>query len=143
MICGVICLRGGTFVAFCWLFCCFTLKGVGVSSGIIYNLLSDWLGGGGVMLSHSGVAALMGDDVGANVMGVVVNLGKDGPPLVVRQVDVVVPVWEPAVVVGTWRVENFRLVVLMPVFEHCCTMPMMWIGKCVRVVLIVNIMIHS
>ena len=24
-----------------------------------------------------------------------------------------------------------------------CTMPMMWIGKCVRVVLVVNIMIHS
>ena len=24
-----------------------------------------------------------------------------------------------------------------------CTIPMMWIGKCVRVVLLVNIMIHS
>ena len=24
-----------------------------------------------------------------------------------------------------------------------CTMPMMWLGKCVRVVLVVNIMIHS
>ena len=24
-----------------------------------------------------------------------------------------------------------------------CTMPMMWLGKCVRVVILVNIMIHS
>ena len=24
-----------------------------------------------------------------------------------------------------------------------CTMPMMWLGKCVRAVLVVNIMIHS
>ena len=78
MICGVICLRGGTFVAFCWRFRCFTLGGVGVSGGIICNLSSDWLGGGGVMLSRLGVAALMGGAVGATLMGVVVTLGKDG-----------------------------------------------------------------
>ena len=76
MICGVICLIGGTFVAFCCWFHCFTLGGVGVSGGIIYNLLSDWIGGGGVMLSRSCVAALMGGAVGATVMGGVVSLGK-------------------------------------------------------------------
>ena len=81
MICGVICLRGGTFVAFCWRSRYFTLGGVGVSGGIICNLLSDWLGGGGVMLSSLGVAALMGGDVGATVMGGVVTLGKDGANL--------------------------------------------------------------
>ena len=27
--------------------------------------------------------------------------------------------------------------------DRVCTMPMMWLGKCVRVVLVVNIMIHS
>ena len=81
MICGVICLRGGTFVAFCWRFCCFTLGGVVVSGGIICNLLSDWLGGVGVMLSRLGVAALMGGDVGATVIGGVVTLGKDGDTL--------------------------------------------------------------
>ena len=73
MICGVICLRGGTFVAFYWRFRCFTLGGVGVSGGIICNLLSDWIGGGGVMFSCSGVAALMGGAVGATVMGGVVT----------------------------------------------------------------------
>ena len=36
----------------------------------------------------------------------------------VRQFAVVVPMWEPVVVVETWCVENFRLVVLMPAFEH-------------------------
>ena len=41
-----------------------------------------------------------------------------GPPLVVTQFSVVVPLWYPDVVVGKWLVENFRLVVLMPAFEH-------------------------
>ena len=81
MICGVIFLRGGTFVAFWWQFRCFTLGGVGVSGGIIRNLLFDWLGGGGVILSRSDVAALMGGDVGATVMGGVVTLGNDGATL--------------------------------------------------------------
>ena len=36
---------------------------------------------GGVMISHSGGAALMGGDVGATVMGGVVTLGKDGGTL--------------------------------------------------------------
>ena len=45
------------------------------------NLLSDWLGGSGVMISHSGGAALMGGDVGATVMGGVATLGKDGVTL--------------------------------------------------------------
>ena len=54
---------------------------MGLSGGIICNLLSDWLGGGGVMLSRSGVAALMGGAVGATVMGGVVNLEKDGSTL--------------------------------------------------------------
>ena len=81
MICGVICLRGGTFVAFCWRFRCFTLGGVGVSGGILCNLLSDWLGGGGVMLYCLGVSALMGGAVGAIVMGGVLTLGKYGATL--------------------------------------------------------------
>ena len=81
MICGVIFLRGGTFVAFYWLFCCCTLGGVGVSGGIICNLLSDCIGRGGVMLSRSGVAALMGGAVGATVMSGVVTLGKYGATL--------------------------------------------------------------
>ena len=89
MICGVICLRGGTCVAFCWRFCCFILVGVGISGGIICNLLSDWLGRGGVMFSRLGVAALMGVAVGATVMGYVVTFEKMGPPLMVRQVAVV------------------------------------------------------
>ena len=54
---------------------------MGVSGGIICNLLSDWLGGGGVMFSRSGVAALMGGAVGDTVMGCVVTLGKDGATL--------------------------------------------------------------
>ena len=81
MICGVICLRGGTFFAFCWRFRCFALGVVGVSGGIICDLLSEWLGGGEVMLSRSGVAALMGGAVGANVIGGVVTLGKYGATL--------------------------------------------------------------
>ena len=85
MTCGVICLRGGTFGAFCCLFiliflCC-ALEGVGVSGGIICDLLSHWLGGGEVMLSRSGVAALMGGAVCATVIGGVVTLGKDGSAL--------------------------------------------------------------
>ena len=81
MICDVICLRGGTFVAFCWRFHCFTLGGMGLSGGKICNLLSDWFGGVGVMLSRLGVDALMDGDVGATVMGGVVILGKDGATL--------------------------------------------------------------
>ena len=82
MKCGVVCLRGGTFVAFCCLFiilfrCC-NLGGVGISGEIIGSLVSDWLGIGGVMLSRSGVATLMGGAVGATVMGGAVTLGKDG-----------------------------------------------------------------
>ena len=85
MTCGVVCLRGGTLVAFCCLFimlfrCC-TLGGVGVSGGIIFSLVSDWLGMGGVMLSRSGVATVMGGAVGATVMGGVITLGKDGATL--------------------------------------------------------------
>ena len=41
-----------------------------------------------------------------------------GPPLEVRQFDVVVPLWEPVVVFEKWIVEKFRLVVLMPALEH-------------------------
>ena len=69
------------FCLFVMLFCCFTLGGVGISGGIICNLLSDWLGGGGVMLSFSGVAAFMGGAVGATMTGGVVTLGKDGATL--------------------------------------------------------------
>ena len=46
-------------------------------------------------------------------------LEKMGPPLVVTQFSVVVPLWYPDVVVGKWLVENFRLVVIMPAVEHC------------------------
>ena len=109
MICGVICLRGSTFVAFCWQFCCFILGVVGISGGIICNLLSDWIGGGGVMFSRLGVTALMGVAVGATVMGGVVTLEKMRPPLVTRQV---------AIVIGSFRIENFRIVFLMSEFEH-------------------------
>ena len=59
----------------------FTLGGVSVSGGIICNLLSDWLGGVGVMLLCSGVAALKGGTVGTTVTGGVVTLGKDGSTL--------------------------------------------------------------
>ena len=85
MTCGVVCLRGGTFVAFCclfiMLFCCCTLGGAGVSGEIIFSLVPDWLGMGGVMISRSGGAALMGGTVGSTVMCGVVTLGKDGATL--------------------------------------------------------------
>ena len=85
MICGVIYLRVGTFFDFCCLFivlfhCC-TLGGVGISGEIICSLVSDWIGMGGVMLSRSGGATLMGGAVGATVMGGVITLGKDGATL--------------------------------------------------------------
>ena len=54
---------------------------MGLSGGIICSLLSDWLGRGGLILSRSGVSALMGVAVGATVMGGVVTLGKDGSAL--------------------------------------------------------------
>ena len=41
-----------------------------------------------------------------------------GPILVARQLAVVMPLWEPDVVVGPWCVEKFQLVVLIPAFEH-------------------------
>ena len=81
MIGGVIGLRGGAFVAFCWRFLCFILGGVGVSGGIICTLLSEWLGGGGVMLSRSGVTALMGGTVDVTVLGVIFTLGNYGATL--------------------------------------------------------------
>ena len=85
MTCGVVCLRGGTFVAFCclfiMLFCCCTLGGVGISGEIICSLVSDWIGMGGVIFSRSGGAAFTGGDVGATVMGGFVTLGKDGATL--------------------------------------------------------------
>ena len=42
----------------------------------ICNLSSDWLGRGGIIISRSGVAALIGGAVGATVMGGVFTLGK-------------------------------------------------------------------
>ena len=80
---GVIGLRGDVFVAFCWRFLCFTLRGVDVSGVIICTLLYDWLGGGGVMLSQLGVTALMSGTVGCTVMCGIVTLGKknDGATL--------------------------------------------------------------
>ena len=45
-------------------------------------------------------------------------LEKMEPPLEVRKFAVVVPLWEPAVMVGKWLVEIFRLFVLMPALEH-------------------------
>ena len=85
MTCGFVGLRGGTLVAFCCLFimlfhCC-TLGGVVVSGGIIYSLVSDWFGTDGVMLSRLGGATMMGGVVVATVLGVVINLGKDGATL--------------------------------------------------------------
>ena len=41
-----------------------------------------------------------------------------GPPLVVRQVAVLMTLWVPAVVVGPWRVEKLQLVGLKPESEH-------------------------
>ena len=85
MTCGVVCLRGGTFVAFCclfiMLFCCYTLGSVGVSGKTICSLVSDWLDMGGVMLSRSGGATLMGGAVCATAMGGAVTLGKYGATL--------------------------------------------------------------
>ena len=44
-------------------------------------MLSDWFGGGGVMLSRSGVAAVIGGTFGVTVMGGIVTLGNDGVTL--------------------------------------------------------------
>ena len=74
-------MRGSAVVASCWQFLCSNFGGVGVSSGIICTLLSEWLGGGGVMLSRSGVAAVMGGTFGVTVIGVIVTLGNDGATL--------------------------------------------------------------
>ena len=81
MIGSVIGLRGSAFVASCWQFLCSTLGVVGVSSGIVYTLLYEWLGGGGVMLSWSSVAAVMGGNFGVTVKGGIVTFGNDGGTL--------------------------------------------------------------
>ena len=81
MIGGVIRLSGSAFVASCWRFLCFALGGVGVSGGIICTMLSEWLGGGGVILSRSGVSALMGGTFGVTVIGGIFTLGNDGANL--------------------------------------------------------------
>ena len=78
---GVIGLRGSAFVASCWRFLCSTLGGAGVSGGIVCTLLSDWFGGGGVMISRSDVVAVMGGTFGVTVMGGIVTLGNDGVTL--------------------------------------------------------------
>ena len=93
---------------------------MGVSGGIVCNLFSDWFGEGGVMLSWSGVA----------VMGGIFTLGNFGAPLVVRQVDVLLPLLVPPVMVGPWRVEKFQLVGLTPAFDHrlCVHMVLLVIG---------------
>ena len=52
-----------------------------VSGGIVCTLLSDWFGGGGVMLSLSGVASVMGGTFGVTVMGGIVTLVNDGSTL--------------------------------------------------------------
>ena len=78
---GVIGLRGSAFVASCWWFLCSNLGGVGVSGRIVCTLLSDLLGAGGVMLSRSGVAAVMGGTFVVTVMGGIVTLGNDGATL--------------------------------------------------------------
>ena len=101
---GYVCLRGGTLVDFCCLFimlfrCC-TLVGLGVSGEIICSLVYYWLGMGRVMLTRTEGAIMMVGAAGANVMGGVITLGKDGAPLEVRKFVVVVLLWEPAVVVG-------------------------------------------
>ena len=74
-------LTGNAFVASCWRFLCSTLRGVGVSGVIVCTLLSDWFGGGGLMLSRSGVAAVMGGTFGVTVMGGIVTLRNDGATL--------------------------------------------------------------
>ena len=68
---GIFGMRGSAFVASCWRFLFSALGGVGVSSGIICTLLSDWFGGCGVKLSRSGVA----------VMGGIFTLGNFGATL--------------------------------------------------------------
>ena len=54
---------------------------MGASGGIVCTLLSDWFGGVGVMLSRSGVAAVMGGTFGVTVIGVIVTLGNNGATL--------------------------------------------------------------
>ena len=58
------------------------------------------------------------------------SLETFGPPLVVRQVAVLLPLWVPDVVVIPWRVENFQLVGLTPAFEHrlCAHMVLLVLG---------------
>ena len=53
-----------------------------------------------------------------------------GPPLVVQQVAVLMPLCEPSVVVGPWQVEKFQLVGLTPAFEHrlCAHMVLLVLG---------------
>ena len=54
---------------------------MGVSDGIVCTLLSEWLGGGAVMLSWSGVSAVMGGTFGVTVMGGIFTLGNFGATL--------------------------------------------------------------
>ena len=51
---------------------------MGASGEIICTLVSEWLGMGGLMLSHLGGSTLMGGVVGATVMGGVITLGTYG-----------------------------------------------------------------
>ena len=53
----------------------------GVYDGILCTLFSDWFGEGGVMLSRSGVAAVMGGNFGVIVMRGIVTIGNDGATL--------------------------------------------------------------
>ena len=43
---------------------------------------------------------------------------------------VLITLWVPAVVVGTWRVEKFQLVGLTPAFEHCLCAHMVPVVLC-------------
>ena len=72
---------GSAFVASCWRFLCSILGGAGVSGGIVCTLLSDWYDRGGVILSWSGVAAVIGGTFGVTVMGRIVTLETDGDTL--------------------------------------------------------------
>ena len=54
---------------------------MGVSGGIICTLLSDWIGGGGVMLYWSCADALMGGTFSVILMSGIVTLGNDGATL--------------------------------------------------------------
>ena len=65
-------MRGSSFDASCWQFLCSTVRGVGVSGGVVCTLFSDWLGRGGLILSQSSVA----------VMGGIFTLGNFGAKLV-------------------------------------------------------------